>query len=209
MKKILALTLVLAMLLSMTACGLLGVKKEDLCGTWSLDLYQDAETVESILLNLDFYEEEIALIDLNSMACVMCVRFNEDNTYSYYFDIPDTKVAVRKFFNGAMEDLYAGRASLSAVYNEDLGSMSKDGFYQFYADLFGTASIDELIDSFVERAFDYDILAETLEEGTYRIVMNDIYKTPEGKTEESMGVTIENGILTLSYLDGDEVYTRK
>ena len=209
MKKMIALVLVLAMVLSMTACGLLGVKKEDLCGIWSLELYQDADTAQTILGNLDFYEEEIALIDLTSMACIMCVRFSEDGTYSYYFDIPATKVAVRQFFVGAMEDMFAGRASLNEVYGEDLASMSEEGFYAFYAGLFGATDINSLIDSFVEYAFDYDILAETLEEGTYRIVMNNIYKTPKGSTEESMGVKIEGNTLTLSYSDGDEVYTRK
>lgn len=210
MKKVIALLLAVVMLCSLSACELSGASMEDLCGTWSLELYQDAETVQTILTNLDFYEEEIALIDLNSLACIMCVQFNEDKTYSYYFDIADTKVSVRKFFEGAMSDLYTGRASLSEAYGQDMTTMTEDGFYQFYADLFGAATIDELLDSFVEFAFDYEILAETLEEGTFRIMLKDIYKTPDGKTEEeSMGFSIDGDTLTLSYLDGDEVYTRK
>lgn len=210
MKKVIALLLVVVMLCSLSACELGGASMEELCGVWALELYQEADTVKTILGNLDFYEAEIALIDLNSMACIMCVQFNEDKTYSYYFDIDDTKAAVREFFDGAMSDLFAGRASLSEVYGQDMTTMTEDGFYKFYADLFGASNIDELLDSFVEYAFDYDILGETLEEGTFRIMLKDIYKTPDGKTEEeSMGFSIDGDTLTLTYLDGDEVYTRR
>jgi len=88
--------------------------------------------------------------------------------------------------------------------------MTQDGFNQFYVDLFGAESYDALIDSFVESSFDYSVLSKTLEEGTFRIRLKDIYKTPDGKTEEeSMGFSIDGNTLTLTYLDGDEVYTKR
>lgn len=210
MKKVISLLLAVLMLCSLTACDLGGASMEELCGVWEMEFYQDADTAKTILEYQDFYEAELALVDLNSLACVMCVQFNEDKTYSYYFDVDATKAAVRVFFEGVMDDLYAGRETLSAVYEQDMASMTQDGFNQFYADLFGASNIDELLDYFVENAFDYNVLAETLEEGTFRIRLKDIYKIPEGKTEEeSVGFAIEGDTLTLTYLDGDEVYTRR
>ena len=210
MKKVFSLILVVLLLCSLTACALGGASMEELCGQWEMTVYQERDTAETVLTNLDFYPEEIALVDLESLACVMVVEFNEDKTYSYYFDIEATKETVHTFFEVVMDDLYAGRETLSASYQQDLSGMTQDGFHQFYVDLFGAESYDALIDSFVESSFDYSVLSKTLEEGTFRIRLKDIYKTPDGKTEEeSMGFSIDGNTLTLTYLDGDEVYTKR
>lgn len=210
MKKVFSLILVVLLLCSLTACDLGGASMEELCGQWEMTVYQEGDTAETVLTNLDFYPEEIALVDLESLACVMVVEFNEDKTYSYYFDIEATKETVHTFFEGVMDDLYAGRETLSASYQQDLSGMTQDGFNQFYVDLFGAESYDALIDSFVESSFDYSVLSKTLEEGTFRIRLKDIYKTPDGKTEEeSMGFSVDGDTLTLTYLDGDEVYTKR
>lgn len=210
MKKLVSMILVVVMLCSLTACDLGGASMEQLCGKWEMTVYQDADTAETVLTNLDFYPEEIALVDMESLACVMIVEFNEDKTYRYYFDIDATKEAVRTFFETVMDDLYTGRETLSASYQQDMSGMTRDGFNQFYVDLFGAESYDALIDSFVESSFDYTVLSQPLEEGTFRIRLKDIYKTPDGKTEEeSMGFSIDGDTLTLTYLDGDEVYTKR
>ena len=209
MKKVISIVLAFVMLCSLTACDLGGASMEQLCGQWQMTVYQDGDTAETVLTNVDFYPEEIALVDLQSLGCVMVVEFNEDKTYKYFFDIDATKEAVRTFFEGVMDDLYEGRQTLSASYQQDLSGMTKDGFNQFYVDLFGAESYDALIDSFVESSFDYSVLSATLEEGTFRIRLKDIYKTPEGKSEESMGFSIDGDTLTLTYVDGDEVYTKR
>lgn len=208
MKKLIALLLVLAMALSLTACGFPSM--EDLCGTWVMDLPQDADTAKTMLENMEFYPEEIELIDLETLNFVMIVEFNEDKTYRYAFDVDATKVKIRQFYADAIEALYNGRESLVDTYGTDIVDMTQDEFEQAYAELFSETSIDSLLDYFVENCADYDILAEDLERGTFRLVAGSILCIVEGETqEEKLEFTVEGDTLTLIYVDGEEVYTRQ
>lgn len=210
MKKVLALVLVIVMLCTMTACS--GGKKlmEELCGTWEMTFYQDADTVESLLSSMDFYAEEIALVDLNSMPIVMIVEYNEDMSYRYAFDVAATKAAIRDFYAQVVEDLYAGRNSLVASYGEEIAVMSQAEFEQFYAELFGQSDINMLLDVFMENSLDYSVLYEDIETGTFRVQSGKIYCTVTGQSvEESVGYTIIGDQLTLVYADDTEIYTKR
>ncbi len=213
MKKIIALLLAMLMVCSLTACDLGGASAEQLYGQWELKLEQEADTAQTILENQSFYLEEIALVDLESLICIMVVEFNEDKTYSYYIDSEATKVCVRDFYENAMDDIFEGRASLDSVYAEFgvvMSEMTRDEFDTFYCQLFEMESMDALLDAFVEYSFDYDILGEIMEAGTFRVRLGDVIKKPDGKTEEeSMGFKIEGTTLTLTYSDGDEVYQKR
>ncbi len=210
MKKVIALLLAALMVCSLAACDMGGTGMEELCGQWELELVQETETAKTVLQNQEFYDEELALVDLDTLICIMVVEFNEDKTYSYYIDSEATKVSVRTFYEGVMDDLFEGRAALDAVYEQELSAMTREEFDAFYSELFGFDSVDALLDAFVEYSFDYDILGETMESGTFRIRLGDIIKKPDGKTEEeSMGFKIEGTTLTLTYSDGDEVYQKR
>lgn len=208
MKKVIALLMALVMALSLTACGF--PTMDDLCGTWEMDLQQEADTAQTLLENMEFYPEEIALIDLDSLYFVMIVEFNQDGTYRYAFDVDETKAHVREFFADAIDALYENRASLTDTYGSDITDMTQDEFEEAYAGLFSEESVDALLDYFVEYCMDYEILSEDLESGTFRLVVGTILCTVEGAAEEEkLDFKIEEDTLTLIYVDGEEVYTKK
>lgn len=208
MKKLIALALVLAMALSLSACGLPSV--EDLCGTWAMELPQNADTAETMLTNMEFYPEEIALIDLENLDFVMIVEFNEDKTYRFAFDVEATKANIRQFYADAIEALYNGRESLVETYGDEIKDMTLEEFQQAYAEMFSMSSVDSLLDYFVDNCADYNILAEDLENGTFRLLGKSILCKVEGSTdEEKMDFEVDGDTLTLIYVDGEEVYTKQ
>lgn len=87
--------------------------------------------------------------------------------------------------------------------------MTKGEFQQYYAELYGQTNYTEMIDLFAENAYDYASLGEDLETGSYSIEGNQILCTATGQfKEETMRYKIEGDTLTLTYVDGVEVYTR-
>lgn len=208
MKRMIAMITVLMLVLSLSACVFPSM--EELCGTWEMNLRQEADTAETMLENMEFYSEEIALIDVESLDFVMIVEFREDKTYRYAFDVDATKECIREFYTDAIAALYDGRESLTDTYDEEILNMTKEEFEQAYAEMFSMESIDVLLDYFVENCVDYDILGESFEEGSFRLLANTILLTADGSTtEEKMDFQIDGDTLTLIYIDGEEVYTRQ
>lgn len=208
MKKGIALLLTLVLALSLTACGF--PTMDDLCGTWEMELSQDADTAQTLLENMDFYPEEIELIDLDTLSFVMFVEFNQDGTYRYAFDVDATKANARAFFADAIDTLYENRASLVDTYGGDITDMTQEEFEEAYAGLFSEATIEDLLDYFEEYCMDYEVLSEDLERGTFRLVAGTILCTVEGASEEEkLDFKIDGDTLTLIYVDGEEVYTRR
>ena len=208
--SILAFVLVIAL----TACLFAGCeseaeKIEKLAGTWSMLADDTSDEARDLLENSDFYEEEIALADLNCLQYAQKVTFNIDKTYSFAYDVDGTKDCVREFYLNAFEAMYEGRATLSSVYEEDFESMTEEEFQQFYADLYVTDDFDALIDKLTENAYTYDAMEEPWETGTYSIKGSKILCTTTGESQaESLGYEIDGNQLTLTYIDGVEVYTR-
>lgn len=209
-KSILALVLVVAL----TACLFAGCeseadKIEKLAGTWTMVVDDTTDEALALLESSDFYEEEIALVDLTTLQYAQIVTFNIDKTYSFAFDVDGTKECVRQFLLSAFEDMYEGRASLSSTYEADFESMTEEEFRQFYAALYVVDDFDALIDKLTENAYTYDAMEEPWETGTYSIRGSKILCTITGETEaESLGYKIEDNELTLTYIDGVEVYTK-
>ena len=201
-RSVVALVLVAALL---CGCGA-GVKMEDLTGKWALTAQHEQEEATYLLDMLDLYAEERALVDLNSMTYVLVAEFGPDGSYSFAYEVEANKECVRQFYMGVMDALYEGRATLSDVYETDLESMSREEFNQFYADVYGVASYEFLMDRFVEYAYDYDALAEPVETGTFKIVGKALMCTITGETEaESLGCELEGDTLKLTYADGSYV----
>ena len=205
MKIILALTLALVLL---TGCGG-GAAAADLAGEWTMRVPCPQEDVTYLLDSLDLYAEERAFVDLGTMAYVLNVSFTEDGSYCFAYDVEANKACVREFYEGIMTALYDNRAELTGLYGEEVTAMAREEFNQFYADLYGMASYEFLMTSLVDNAYDYEALALPIEEGTFAIVGSNLMCTPTGDAEAgSIGFELEGDTLTLSYSDGDEVYTR-
>lgn len=212
--KLILLVLAAAMLVGMisgceTMESKMQAKIEALAGKWTLVEQESEEQAQILLENIDAYEEEIALADLSSLSYVRLVEFDTEKNYRFAFDVEGTKACVRAFYAGYFEALYAGRASLNDAYGMEFDTMTEEEFQQFFAEVYGYDEFEPMLDYFAEVAYDYDSLGEDLETGTFTIVGDDIMCTITGETEaESLGYTLEGDVLTLTYADAVEVYSR-
>ena len=208
----LVLTVVLAAGM-LCGCGLLDsnnqAQQEALAGVWTRTAADSQEQAQQLLENVDLYEEEIALVDMNSLGYVLQVEFTMENTYRFFYDVEATKTCVREFYMGVFDALYEGRSTLNAVYEVDFDEMSREEFNSYYTELYELEDFTALVDQFTENAYDYESLAEDLETGTYKLVADKILCkiTGERKTE-SLGYKVEDGMLTLQFSDGTHVYKR-
>lgn len=212
MKKIKILALALALVLCagvLCSCQSNEERMAELAGTWTMRSDDTAEQAQSLLETVEFYEEEIALVDLNSLDDVMCVTFDTEGNYSFAWDVAGIRQCLKEFYQGAFDALFEGRTSLNEVYDYDFSATTKEEFFQIYADMYGFADINALVDAFVESSYDYESLGEPLETGTFTIKGSDLMCTITGETEaESLGYIIDEDTLTLIYANGREVYTR-
>lgn len=207
MKKFLCLALAVLMLATMLcACESKEEKYAALAGTWQM-VAQDSEEQALVLLEaIDLYEEEIALVDTNSLQYVWIYEFDTEGNFRQADDIDATKDCVRKFYEGVFQAMYDGRANLGELYGEDFSAMSQDEFQMYYASIYGYESYAALIDQFVENAYRYDEWTD-YRNGTFTFD-GDKLEIIDGGEEYWLGYKIEGNTLTLSYNDGDEVYTK-
>ena len=208
MKKYVSLALVAVLLVSLLAgCGL---AKEDVLGSWTTVKADTREEAMGLLENIEAYEEEIALADLDSLEYVKSLEFHTDGTYSFGYDVDGTKACVREFYEAYFDALYEGRATLEAAYGESFVEMSQAEFRQFFAMIYGYTDYIEMVDDFAEIAYDYASLAVPFETGSFRTEYDEIWFQMSGDLEEeSVGAELEDGRLTLTYIDGVETYTKK
>ena len=211
MKKYLSFALVAVLLVSLLAgCSLFGLSKEDVLGTWKTVKADTQEEAMGLLENIEAYEEEIALADLDCLEYVKIVEFHDDGTYCFRYDVDGTKACVRDFYDTYFNALFEGRATLEEAYGEDFVSMTQAEFRQYFATIYGYTDYIEMLDDFAQIAYDYEALEEPMETGTYSVEGDQILTTVSGEyKEEAMGAKLEDGVLTLTYVDGVEVYTKK
>lgn len=182
---------------------------EKLAGTYVTVKQFDAVDVEDLLTDYDFYPEEIALADLDSLTMPKYVQFQEDKTYTISYDAEAFKDNVEALFRQTFAAMYNGRDQLCEVYDVDLTAMSEEAFFAFYAELYSQDSFDALIYILTEDAFDYNVIAGDTETGTFTIEDDKILCTITGQTTaESMGYKLDGDSLTLTYSNDTEVYTR-
>lgn len=209
MKRFFAICLLLTMALSLFAgCGMLDNRMDELAGTWVCVLDDDEAVL--VLESIDMYPEEIALADLDSLKCVKKVTFNEDKTYSFSYDAEATWQYVYNFYVEFFADLCTNRALLSELYGVDMAAMSDVEFYQFYADMYGAADLETMITNFTDGCYDYELLAQPYETGTFRFDGDDLLCTIDGETTaEALGFAVSGRFLTLTYADGVEEYVKE
>ena len=211
-KKIIALLLACVMLVSLCGCGLLGPDLEPLYGTWTLVEYLDEDTALTMLESLDFYESEIALADLTSVGLVKYATFSEDGNYSLIYNEEESRQLMHNYFDQLITTLYEGRDALVLDYGNEIKDLTEEEFKQGYAELFGLSTYDELLAMYVENCFDYSVLQDASETGTFEggHAQDEILCKVGGVGEEEvLRFSLENGELHLIYSDGEEVYTRK
>ena len=211
MKKYMSVALAAVLLVSLLAgCSLFGLSKDDVLGTWVTVKPDTQEEAMGLLENIDAYEEEIALADVNCLEYVKLVEFRENGTYYFRYDVEGTKACVRDFYDTYFNALFEGRATLEEAYGEDFVSMTQAEFRQYFATIYGYTDYIEMLDDFAQIAYDYEALEEPMETGTYSVEGDQILTTVSGEyKEEAMGAKLEDGVLTLTYVDGVEVYTKK
>ncbi len=201
MKK-LGLLLVLVLVLGLL-CGC--SENSKIYGTW-VNVSVDPEAdVRSFLEAMDFYQEEIALVDMTSMKTATLFRFNEDNTYERGVDEEATAALTKEFVEGMMAALYAGRDTLVGLYGEEVKTLTREEFNQMYAEMFGCGDYAEMLDMFAYETWTFE-----LEKGTFNAAMGNIYLTPEGTDEaQSATYTLKGDNLIIGYADGDVEYTKE
>ena len=204
MKIILSLTLALVLL-----CGCSGssVTAEDLAGQWTTIAPCSQEDADYLMDYMDLYPEERAFVDISTMSYVLTANFGADGSCSFAYEAEANKACVRKFYEGVMDALYENRAQLSDLYGADTAAMSREEFDALYAELYYQDSFETLMNELVNGAYDYDVLSEPLAEGTFKIVGENLMLTADGETS-SIGLALDGDTLTLTYIDGTEVYTR-
>ena len=185
-------------------------KTEPLVGTWQMIAQDSPEEAAYLMDYMALYDEEKELVDPSILNYAMVAEFTAEGSYSFAYDVEGTKDCVAEFYRGVMDALYEGRAGLSELYGTDLESMTQEEFNEFYAvDIYGMDSFEALIAELAETAYDYAVLEEPLETGTYKVVGFNIMCTVEGETEaEGIGFAFEGENLKLTYSDGEELYTR-
>lgn len=210
MKRITKIVCVLlAMLMAMSAlcaCESTEDKYAALAGTWRMVEQDSEEQVMVLLEGIDLYEEEIAVVDKTTLRYAWIYEFDTAGNFRQADDIPATKDCVREFYTGMFQDLYDNRAGLGALYEQDFAAMSQDEFHLFYANLYGFETFDALIDQFVENAYFYDEWTD-YRNGTFTFD-GDLLDIQDGAKTYTLGYKIEGDTLTISYSDGEEVYTR-
>lgn len=209
MKKTITLALVLVLLCSCLA-GCDTSAEYDLTGRWESVFYYDAESVLAELESLDFYDEEIALVDPSTMGICEVLELNEDLTYTMTVDAVRSHDLVVEFYDNAFTVFFENREQLQDLYEEDFVSMSEDEFKRFYATMYGSSSYENLLYRMAGTADDYRYLEENVESGTYRVTLNRIFFTPEAtSTEEYVTFKIPGeGQLSLEYEDSTVDYTK-
>lgn len=210
LRNVLLLLLIAAMALAMfSGCESEADKIEELAGIWSMVVDDTEEEAMGLLEFIDLYEEEIALVDLTALDYVQTVEFSTGKNYRFGYDIEGTRNCVYEYYVGVFEALYEGRATLNEVYGVEFDQMTQAEFEQFYAELYEYSDFTEMLGDFADQAYDYEMLAEDLETGTYSIKGDEIHCSIDGVEEaEYIVYEIAGSTLTLTYIDGVEVYTR-
>ena len=95
MKKYLSVALAVILLVSLLAgCSVFGLSREDVLGTWKTVKADTREEAMALLENIDAYDEEIALADVDSLEYVKIVEFHDDGTYCFRYDVEGTMACV-------------------------------------------------------------------------------------------------------------------
>jgi len=207
-KKQILFLLALAMILCLFAGCDQTQRLEALTGSWYTVRSVDAETIESVLLQIDLYEPELALIKEPTLSYCQKAEFRADQTYTFSCDAAASQPFFRSFFLDVFQQLFEGRDALSELYGQDFQSMSQDAFFSYYAQLYMQEDFEALLDYLTADAV--LIGDELMESGSFTLRSEELICTDEaGKVKAIRYLTEESGALVLTYHNGSERYTRE
>ncbi|MBR6689552.1 MAG: hypothetical protein IKL68_06020 [Clostridia bacterium] len=182
-------------------------------GVWETEIKGTEKSKTNLLKNIGLSEKEIELCKKIEYKYVKVHEYDDNGTYKVYYDIDKLKENVEKFYDKAQGVLYLNRKSLHDYYLKNykikIKDMSRKEFDNAVAKLYSQKSYEEMLEYFVEIAYDYEKI-KNIENGTYTMRKDQIYVTVEGESkEEAIGYKVDNKVtLTLEYLDATEIYTR-
>lgn len=183
-------------------------KIDQLAGVYTT-LEDNTDSVSDLLSLVDLSQEELALTGGVELKLVKLVEFTQNRDYRFSYDAEQSRQQVRAMYADALDAIYQGCATLTALYGDEIATATQEEFQQFYAELYGLTSYDELLDALADNAFDYDALSEDYETGTYTIEGKKILCTITGESEaEYLEYKLDGNTLTLTYSDMVETYTR-
>lgn len=173
-------------------------KMAELEGNWQCETTL-SDTWRDFLIDFDFYEEELKLLDNNLASSyvpfVYKAMFTHDKKYVMNINEEKTIAVIKETLIVVFDTLYEHREQLSDVYDMDFSDFTDEEFKLTYAQMYEHDTFEELIDDWARgfaESFEY-------EQGTYRIVDNYILFTREGETsEEKSEYSIEDGVLYLT-----------
>ena len=205
MRKLIGFFLAFVIIISLCGCA-----KADLEGTWEHCGCHDRDAIMELFVYMDLYEEEIALMDPAALGYVETVTFRNDGTYTIACDVERSAEIAEEYYRNALEAFYENRASLEQCYGVSFTFMDRESFFGFYAEMYGVADFEGLVDMLTESTVDPAYLAEVEEHGTYRATGRKIYWTAEGETlSQYLEYSMEDDTLILNFYDGEKTYTRK
>ena len=143
-KRILSVILMLAILLSFTACG--SGDKEKLVGTWKCEM----DLAEQINTEMGLDEESAEYLNFDSFTIVLYMQINEDDTYSLYADTDaleqTMEVAMASFAEGMtkyLEDMVLAETGI-AMSADDILAASNTTMDEMLAEAFPEGMVEEL-----------------------------------------------------------------
>lgn len=143
-KRILSVILILAILLSFTACG--SGDKEKLVGTWKCEM----DLAEQINTEMGLDEESAEYLNFDSFTIVLYMQINEDDTYSLYADTDaleqTMEAAMASFAEGMtkyLEDMVLAETGI-AMSADDILAASNTTMDEMLAEAFPEGMVEEL-----------------------------------------------------------------
>lgn len=143
-KRILSVILMLAILLSFTACG--SGDKEKLVGTWKCEM----DLAEQINTEMVLDEESAEYLNFDSFTIVLYMQINEDDTYSLYADTDaleqTMEAAMASFAEGMtkyLEDMVLAETGI-AMSADDILAASNTTMDEMLAEAFPEGMVEEL-----------------------------------------------------------------
>ena len=180
---------------------------KDVVGGWTIKEPQDKTAITNLLMDNEFYPQELALVD-TSLYLTKTITFTQDKTYIYARPVSSNKVQIKAFYDGVFHDLYEGREALKECYDIDISTLSEEDFLQFYAELYEAENYEALLTKLTDTAYDYDSFG-TFETGTFEISSKILSLDTEGTDRDgTVSYKVNGDWLTLSFSDGTEHYTR-
>lgn len=197
--------------LTLVVCLFTGCDQQEqiaaLKGPWYTLRSADADTVQSMLLQIDLNEQELALIEPPELQFCQSVEFGTNKAYMFRFETAVSQPFFRAFYREVFQRLYEGRAALSKLYRQNFEEMSQDAFFAFYAQLYMEEDFQTMLDHF---ALEAGVNDEILEYGTFFLRNDDIFCTDMESNEKAIRYQLdESGALLLTYANATELYTHQ